>query len=103
MRMYLTNTGPTPEPGTRARLTGTWICCSTGPGACAEVIAGSARQTDATAASTASERCIFSSRETGTSVRLVLMIVEPRCAAIPSIGYAGGREPNLSRVCYEER
>src|SRR5262249_59733044 len=51
MRMYLTNTGPLPVPGTRARLTGTCTAWSTGAGngACAYIARESVASSSATA------------------------------------------------------
>src|SRR5262245_50660784 len=61
IRMYLTKTGPVPDPGTLARLTGTSTCCSTGPdnGACAPN--ENAASSNATAAAVVAEIFILSS------------------------------------------
>src|SRR5262249_32033652 len=63
IRMYLTKTGPVPDPGTLARLTGTSTCCSTGPGngACACAPNENAASSNATAATVVAEIFILSS------------------------------------------
>src|SRR5262245_44230227 len=65
IRMYLTKTGPVPDPGTLARLTGTSTCCSTGPGngACACAPNENAASSNATAATVVAEIFILSSPE----------------------------------------
>src|SRR5262245_58721444 len=81
IRMYLTKTGPVPDPGTLARLTGTSTCCSTGPGngACACAPNENAASSNATAATVVAEIFILSSPPIDLPPTGNLSVVLPSC------------------------